>query len=140
MKYNKKWQREISAVFYILFCPTQYGQLPPLFLLLGVVCHSCPLTVEKSAQTITEEIYEHFDQITAVEPVYAIEAASGLSGYATSYDIGDKLCEEFAIDLAGATHALFYARFWRLKKDEKTYDNVLYNDVKMELLSSIREL
>ena len=43
------------------------------------------------SQAFTEEIYEHFDQITAVEPVYAIEAASGLWGYATSYDIGDEL-------------------------------------------------
>ena len=98
------------------------------------------ITVEKSAQTFTEEIYEHFDQITAVEPVYAIEAAFGLWGYATSYDIGDELCEEFAIDLTGATHALFYARLWRLKKDEKTYDDVLYKDVKKELLASITEL
>ena len=98
------------------------------------------ITVEKSAQTFTEEIYEHFDHITAVEPVYRVETASGLSGYATSYDIGDELCEEFAIDLTGATHALFYARLWRLKKDEKTYDDVLYKDVKKELLASIKEL
>ena len=98
------------------------------------------ITVEKSAQAFTEEIYEHFDSITAVEPVYEIETGSGLSGYATSYDLGEELCEEFAIDLAGATHALFYARFWRLKKEEKTYDDVLYKDVKKELLASIKEL
>ena len=98
------------------------------------------LTVEKSAHTFTEEIYEHFDLITPVEPVYSIETPSGLSGYATSYEIADEFCEEFAIDLTGATHALFYARFWRLKKDEKTYDDLLYKDIKKELLASIREL
>ena len=49
------------------------------------------ITVETSAQTFTEEIYEHYDQITAVEPVYRVETTSELSGYATSYDIGDEL-------------------------------------------------
>ena len=105
----------------------------------------CPFSLHQSKikhanKTFTEEIYEHYDQITAVEPVYRVETTSELSGYATSYDIGDELCEEFAIDLTGATHALFYARLWRLKKDEKTYDDVLYKDVKKELLESIREL
>ena len=98
------------------------------------------LKIKHANKTFTEEIYEHFDQITAVEPVSAIETASGLSGYATSYDLGDELCEEFAIDLTGAKHALFYARLWRLKKDEKTYDDALYKGVKKELLASIMEL
>ena len=96
------------------------------------------LTVEKSAQTFTEEIYEHFDCITAVEPVHAIETPCGLSGYATSYDLGDELCEEFAIDLPGASHAMFYARFSRFK--DKEYDEVTYEEAKAELFASIKPL
>lgn len=96
------------------------------------------LTVEKTAKTFTEEIYEHFDCITAIEPVHTIETPCGLSGYATSYDLGDEICEEFAIDLPGATHALFYARFSRLKDND--YDEITYEEAKEEILASIKEL
>lgn len=96
------------------------------------------LTVEKTAKTFTEEIYEHFDCITAIEPVHAIETACGLCGYATSYDLTDEICEEFALDLPGATHALFYARFSRLK--DKDCDEIAYEGVKEEILASIKEL
>lgn len=96
------------------------------------------ITVEKDAQTFTEEVYEEIECITTVEPVHAIETVSGLSGYATTYALGDEICEEFAIDLLGAAHALFYARFSRLK--DKNYDDVTYEEAKAGLLASIKEL
>ena len=96
------------------------------------------LTVEKNAQTFTEEIYDYFDSITALEPVHAIETPSGLSGYATTYALSNEICEEFAIDLPGATQALFYAHLWRLK--DKEYDEITYVEAKNQIIASIREI
>ena len=92
----------------------------------------------RGAQTFTQEIYEEHDCITALEPVRAIQAPCGLSGYTTTYALSSEILEEIVLDLPGEPHALLNA--WFSREKGKPFDETLYARAKAELLAGIRQV
>ena len=92
----------------------------------------------KSALTFTAEIYEEYDCIVALEPLRAVEAPCGLTGYATTYALSEEILEELVLDLPSEPHALLNA--WFSREKSKPFDEALYARAKAELLAGIRQV
>ena len=89
----------------------------------------------KGAQSFVSEVYEECDCITTLEPVHAVTAPCGLSGWATTYALSSEILEEFAFSLPGDTPALM--SIWLSRFSDRPYDADLYEQAKAEVLANI---
>lgn len=93
-------------------------------------------SLEKSAKAFLEEVYEDKTLYTAIEPIHVINVAHGLKGYATAYEGGHEVYEEYAIDVDGPEHALF--NLWTLRHKDRHYNDELCKRAVDKVLTSLQ--
>lgn len=92
--------------------------------------------LEKNAKAFLEELYEDKTLYNAIEPIHEFQVAHGLKGYATAYEAGHELYEEYAIDLDDSEHALF--DLWTLRCKDRPYNEELHKRAVDEVLAALQ--